>query len=185
MLLRHLKSLSRSVHFSITMSHRSPSDTPEGPCVRACARDLLGIGQGISTLPSSWLVSIIFKFGSFCPRGATLHSLPSPASHKPCCERRRLFLPPSSPAQLGNFYFHIPQILKASRLVQEPQIWASEVCTYRGFNCIFLCSAEEKVGPDACLLCSFREMAGCSTLSSEWENERMGKGWHRVGSCDT
>lgn len=80
---------------------------------------------------------------------------------------------------------YFPQILKASGLVQEPQIWANEVCTYRGFNCVFLLSAGEKVEPDACLLCSFREMAGCSTLSSEWENERMGKGWHRVGSCDT
>lgn len=185
-LLWHLKSLSRSVHFSITMSHRSPSDTPEGSCVWACARNLLGIGQGISTLPSSWLVSIIFKFGSFCPRGATLHSLPSPASHELCCVRDGdcvcpLHLLPSW--QTSAFIF--PWILKASGLVQEPQIWASEVCTYRGFNCVFLRSAGEKVEPDTCLLCSFREMAGCTTLSSEWENERMGKEWHRVGSCDT
>lgn len=115
MLLRHLKSLSRSVHFRIAMSHKSPSDTPEGPCVWACPRDLLGIGQGISTLPSSWLVSIMFTFGSFCPRGTTLHSLPSPALHEPRCERRRLFLPPSSPAQLANFCFHIPPNSKSVR----------------------------------------------------------------------
>lgn len=185
MLLRYLKSLSRSLHFRIAMSHKSPSDTPEGPCVLACARDLLGIGRGFLAFPlPGWSLS-------YSNLAAFVQGVP----HFTLCPP----LPPMSPVMRDGdcfCYLHLLpswetsafiflQILKASGLVQEPQIWESEVCTFRGFNCVFLRSAGEKVGPDACLICSFRETAGCSALSSEWEKDRMGKEWHRVGSCDT
>lgn len=185
MLLQHLKSLSRSLHFRIAMSYKSPSDTREGPCVWACARDLLGIEQGISTLPlPGWFLSYsnLAAFAQGMPHFTLCPPLPpmSPVMRDGDC-----FCPLHLLLSWETFAFIFPQILKASGLVQEPQIWESEVCTFRGFNCVFLRSAGEKVGCDACLLCTFREMAGCSTLSSEWEKERMGKGWHRVGSCDT